>query len=80
MMRWTPVGIVAEGEPIEVGGENLWNREWVRANEPEVLLPHPQYQQQRHRFVVYEASCSGTVVRFAVAEVSPNVYAFYVPN
>jgi hypothetical protein len=79
-MRWTVAGIVTEGQPIEVAGQNLWIHKWVKANEPEVLLPHPQYQQQSHRFVVYEAACGGTVVRFAAAEVSPNVYAFYVPG
>jgi hypothetical protein len=76
--NWTPVGVVAEGQRIDVGGLNLWSCEWLRTDEPEVLLPHPQYQQQEHRFSVYDVRLDGKVVRFAAAEVSPNVYAFYV--
>lgn len=77
--NWTAVGVVAEGQRVDVDGLDLWSLEWVRTNEPDVLLPHPVHQQH-HRFSIYEIRQRDTAIRFAVAEVSPNVYAFYVPK
>ena len=75
--QWTSTGIVSEGEFFSVSGENVWSYKWLKA-EDVVQLPHPIYPTQTHRFSVYRVERPAGEVRFAAAEVSPNVWAFYV--
>jgi hypothetical protein len=76
--RWTNTGIVSEGGFFAVGGENVWSHKWLKAEVDAVQLPHPSYPTQTHRFSVYRIERPVGEVRFAAAEVSPNVWAFYV--
>ena len=76
--RWTIAGTVAEGEPFAVDGGDVWLHKWLRTDDDSVQLPHPNYPAQLHRFSVYEIQRQTGVVRFAAAEVSANVWAFYV--
>ena len=77
VVRWTIAGMVAEGEPFVVDGGDVWSHKWLRTEDDAVQLPHPAYPVQLHRFSVYEIQRSSGAVRFAAAEVSPNVWAFY---
>jgi len=78
MGAWKPLGVVAEGQPIEVEGVNLWDHEWTSLNEP-LELPHPQYPSEHMRyFVVYELRSAPKRIMFAAGELSPNVWGFYV--
>jgi hypothetical protein len=76
--RWMPIGVVAEGQPIDVKGLNPWQCEWKQTADPIVELPHPNYPAQQHTMNVYEITDGNSTVRFAAAELSPNVYGFYV--
>jgi hypothetical protein len=71
------VGVVAEGQQIDISGLNPWSYDWTRASAPPVELPHPHYQTQRHLMRVFEIASEVGTVRFAAAEVSAGVWAFY---
>ncbi|MBU7438834.1 hypothetical protein [Paraburkholderia fungorum] len=77
MSAWEAVGVVAEGQQISISGLNPWFFDWTRSSEPPVELPHPQYQTQRHLMRVFEIASEARTVRFAAAEVSAGVWAFY---
>jgi hypothetical protein len=79
METWQAVGIVVEGDPIDVGGLNPWAFAWRPVQDEPVELPHPAYPHQRHRMWVYEVEGDGRTVRFATGELSANVWGFYVP-
>ena len=79
MNEWKPVGVVVEGQRIDVAGIDPWNHRWILLSEPPVELPHPSYPDQRHRMLVYEIEIRGQRIEFAAGELSPNVWAFHVP-
>jgi hypothetical protein len=78
MLGWTAVGVVAEMQPITIGGVNAWDREWKSIDRP-VTLPHPIYLSQHHEFSVYRIDADGRDIVFAAGELSPCVWGFYVP-
>jgi hypothetical protein len=82
MVSWKPVGIAAEGEPIDVGGVNPWEHEWTPLYEP-LELPHPTVPSEHMRFFdVYEIEAVGKRIRFAATRLSlrggATVWGFYV--
>jgi hypothetical protein len=79
VLNWGVIGIVVEGEPISVGGINVWDHQWRQVESRPIELPHPQYQSQMHPMYVYEIEGSVETVKFAAGEVSANVWAFYSP-
>jgi hypothetical protein len=48
MITWNAVGVVVEGEPIDVSGVNPWNYEWKVTEKESIQLPHPSYPSQMH--------------------------------
>ena len=48
MVNWGVVGVVFEGEPIDLGGLNPWELKWHSVEADPVELPHPQYASQMH--------------------------------
>jgi len=78
MDEWKSCGVVIEGQPIDVGGINPWSSHWVSRRQPPVELPHPAHPNQRHKMWVYEIEDAGKKVVFAAAELSANVWGFYV--
>jgi hypothetical protein len=79
MTVWKVVGVVAEGQPIEIGGLDPWTLKWTRNSQPPVFLPHPGYPAQRHSMHVFESHSGDTKVVFAAGELSANVWGFYAP-
>lgn len=77
-MAYTEVGIATDGQPIDVGGLNPWDFEWVSLPRDPVELPHPQYRHQSHRMWHYAMTSEGRTVHFVAGEVSANAWAFYV--
>jgi hypothetical protein len=73
------VGVVMEGQSLQVGGLNIWDHRWVRKSDDPVDLPHPTYVHQRHRMFVYEVSADGKKVIFAAGELSAGLWGIYVP-
>jgi len=80
MDSWEAVGVAAEGQQISISGLNPWSFNWRRSPEPPIELPHPQYRTQRHLARIFEIDSGSGVLRFAVAEVSAGVWAFYQPG
>jgi hypothetical protein len=78
MSAWKPVGVVVEGEPIDVGGINPWEHKWLSSGESPVKLPHPNYPTQFHDMSVLRVAFGSKEVVFAVGEISAGVYGFYV--
>jgi hypothetical protein len=78
MSAWKPIGVVAEGQPIEIDGINPWQHSWRSTEQPSVELPHPSCPNQRHRMNIYEVESAGHKVVFAAGELSANVWGFYV--
>lgn len=76
--RWKPVGVVAAGQPIKIGGLDPWQHEWRSLKRPALALPHPSYPHQRHRMDIYEIASAGRKVVFAAGELSAGVWGFYV--
>lgn len=79
MSNWKAVGVVSEGQPIDIGGLNPWSLQWTRSQLPPVLLPHPAHPAQRHQMHIFEIQSGDQKVVFAAGELSANVYGFYVP-
>ena len=79
MNSWKPVGVVVEGERINVGGANPWNHTWIRTDKGPVQLPHPSNSNQMHSMDVYEVNTGGRSIVFAATELSAGVWGFYVP-
>ena len=77
--NWNPLGVVFEGNPIDVGGLNPWQHDWHSIDAPTLVLPHPTNPSQRHSARVYELKTGDSIVRFAAAELSANVWGFYAP-
>ena len=80
MSGWRTVGVVLEGDPMWIGGLNVWDHKWNQLQAPALQLPHPHYPSQRHSMWVYEITAGGESVRFAAGELSANVWGFYVPE
>ncbi|HVZ92337.1 MAG TPA: hypothetical protein VG843_11855 [Rhizomicrobium sp.] len=80
MTKWREAAIGRGIDPIEVGGLNVWGEEWRPVDAPEVCLPHPAYPKQIHNYKIYEIGNASHPVRFAVAELSNQVWGFYVPE
>lgn len=77
-MQWSYLGIVAEGQPVEVEGINIWALKWRRMDAEPLRVPHPSYSAQYHDLTPYELNIHGKHVFIAAGEVSANIYLFYV--
>jgi len=77
--RWKNVHVGFEGDGVKVGGLQIWDENWRPTGETAVLLPHPSYPHQRHRFDIYEVGPQERPIRFAAGELSNGVWGFYVP-
>lgn len=73
---WTPVGIVFDGDPIEVDGINPWLYAW-RSTGERAQVRHPAYPTQVHEVDVHEVTVDGRTIRFAAGELSNTVWGFY---
>ena len=56
---------------------SAWDAEWTRLGQT-LVVPHPQYPSQRHRFDQYSVKDSkDEVVVFAAGEYSNGVWGFF---
>ena len=79
MLRWAVLGVVTEQEPIDLNGLNLWDFQWQLVDSDPVMLPHPHYSSQMHKWHVYEIEGAMRSIRFAACELSNGVWGFRVP-
>ena len=75
---WREVHIGAEADGLQIAGVDIWKTEWHSLGYS-VWLGHPQWPQQIHDYVVYEANDGSIIVRFAAAELSNGCWGFYIP-
>jgi hypothetical protein len=80
MSRWKAIGVVVEGQPIDVGGLDPWSHTWVPTTQAPVYLPHPSHPAERHTMHIYEIRSGKKTVTFAAGELSANVWGFYAPS
>ncbi|MBX9470387.1 hypothetical protein [Microcella sp.] len=73
---WVPVGIVFDGDAIDLDGVNPWEQSWQATGEI-ALVRHPAYPTQVHDVSVYVMQAAGRSIRFAAGELSNNVWGFY---
>ena len=78
MEKWKALGVVKEGERINIGGVNPWNHRWLDVEREPVMLPHPSYLNQRHSMIVYKIVTAQTEIIFAAGELSAGVWGFYI--
>jgi hypothetical protein len=74
------VGVVLEGQPIQIGDLNVWDHDWTQLQYGSLELPHPSYPSQLHSMSVYEITAGTKRIQFAAGELSPNVWGFFVPE
>ena len=79
MAGWRVLTVVSEGSPVVIGGRDVWTVKW-RDTGQQVELDHPSYPGQSHSFRVFTAGPLWPSARFAAAELSANVWGFYVPR
>ncbi len=75
---WSSVGIVFDGDPIDLHGVNPWKHSWRDTGEI-VWMRHPSYPTQLHDMAEYRIVADGREVRFAAGELSNTVWGFYLP-
>ena len=76
--RWAPVGVVFEGEAIQIHGLNPWEHSWVPTGTT-VELFHPSYPDQPETMSVYRIETPNGAVVFAAGELSAGVFGFFLP-
>ncbi len=75
--KWRLTAVSHEREAFTLLGQNPWNAAWLRADVAPVFVEHPGAPGQT-RLTVYELDAPRSI-RFAAAEVSNGVWAFYTP-
>lgn len=76
--EWVAVGVVLDGDPIEVDGVNPWRHSWHHVGET-VTVRHPNYPTQEYRMPVYSITHAAGTATFAAGELSNQVWGFFVP-
>ena len=76
-MAWRAVDVVSKGSPVRVRGRDVWGMTWRDTGE-RVPLPHPSHPTELHLFSVFKAGPWWASVRFAAAELSADLWGFYV--
>lgn len=77
--QWVSVGVVLDGDPIDLDGVNPWTTSWTPRNET-ALVRHPSYPTQVHDVGVYTIEHEGRTITFAAGELSNQVWGFYLPS
>ncbi len=80
MKKWKLLKVIADGDPLEIEGTDIWSSSWKRLNEEPLIVPHPNYPDQRHKLIPRYIECNGKKIEFASGELSNCVWCFYVPE
>ena len=79
-MNWKAAHVGVEGDDAQIDGLKLWETGWRRVAIDPIQLPHPTHSHEVRSFIVFEIGSVREPVRFAGAELSANVWGFYVPE
>ncbi len=66
---------IAEGEPYEIDGTNIWNHTWNDLKE-KIIIKEPN-TSQTIQVPVYEIISNGIHIKFAAFERSNNVWGIF---
>lgn len=72
------LGVIEAGSALVVNGSDIWSGKWVSLNADPLSLEYPAYPGHVHTFELYRFEATGDSFSFAAAELSPNVWGFYV--
>jgi hypothetical protein len=78
MTAWQYTHIGIGGDYATIHGLRVWKHKWRQVSTETVALPHPTHPTQIHDYRIYEIGDSLRPVRFAAAELSNNVWGFYI--
>ncbi|OAN66880.1 hypothetical protein [Sphingomonas sp. TDK1] len=78
--RWRTAHLGKRGDRFRLGGRQVWQCEWRWINKNMVRLPHPLHTSDVLSFMICEIGPATAPVRFAAAQVEPDMWAFYVPD
>jgi len=77
-MVWTYAHTGLEADGALVGGADIWTLDWVRVEGERARLPHPEQPGHILTYAVHEVTDEeGKTTRFAVADLSAGIHAFY---
>jgi len=79
MTEWKFVNIVTDGQPLRIGGVNVWEHKWEALKSEPITVPHPSHPNERHKMWQYQIKTEKKVITFAAGEFSNCVWGFYVP-
>jgi hypothetical protein len=74
---WQFVGIVSEGEHIQVHGVDPWTAMPWTQTPGHITVAHPSYANERHTILTYLVDTPDGPVSFAAGEFSNGVWGFY---
>ena len=78
-MKWKFLKLLADGDPLEIGGVDIWASEWKSSDIDTFEAPHPSYPNQMHKMKPCVIEKNDETILFAAGEVSNCVWCFYVP-
>jgi hypothetical protein len=80
--QWKVLGVVVDGQEIDIDGINPWEHQWCQISTERVQLQNPAYPARQNpvEVSIYKIEDAGRKVTFAAGEVSNCVWCFYVPK
>ena len=76
---WTYLAVASDGEPLEIGGTDVWWHEWQRLEIGTLDVAHPSYPDQTHRLWPYAIESDSGPLIFCAGELSNALWCFHVP-
>jgi hypothetical protein len=74
---WQAAHIGFDHDDLVLDGLPVWSLSWREEAREPVMLAHPAYPTQLHRFRIYTVDDGTRATRFAAAELSNTVWGFY---
>ncbi|MHA6719774.1 hypothetical protein ACX40Y_10030 [Sphingomonas sp. RS6] len=78
--HWRTAHIGAPHDRMKIGGVPIWQRDWRWIDRRTVRLPHPLKTSETFSFMVCEVGSRNEPIRFAAAQIEPDIWAFYTPD
>jgi len=78
-LKWKLLSVVYDGVEILVNGHNLWKYPWIQTSGQPIVIEDPEYRLEHKKIFPYKIDYLGDRIDFAAGELSPNVWAFYIP-
>ncbi len=76
--KWAFSGSAIDGEPVKIGGVNIWEHKWVDTGRY-INVKDPIYRQD-HVMAVYNITLPDRTIVFAAGEFSNMIWGIYLPR